>query len=284
MLTTETNLHVYNAPEVASHYARLDYLTPCEQFLFETYIKPGASILDLGVGGGRITPYLSRRAGRYVGVDYASEMVHVCRSRFPDTEFLVADAASLDVFPDASFDVIVMAFNAIDYVIPDSHRARCLREIHRVLRPDGIFIFSSHNPRSILVRPDWNRDSLRRCAAQLAGEARPMFILILALLTCFKAFLAGINSTASSCARIMRRIATSAFWNGDGYLLDPAHGGLVTHYWTPKRAVSVLESFHFSWQRKLGDDYPRSSNRYITDWYYYVFGKSRNPKDQQACA
>jgi len=53
--SSETNLQTYNKPEVASHYAALECLTPCERLLFGSFIKPGGVILDLGVGGGRAT-------------------------------------------------------------------------------------------------------------------------------------------------------------------------------------------------------------------------------------
>jgi hypothetical protein len=49
----EPNLKVYNASEIAEYYAALEYLTPCERLLFDAYLRPGMSILDLGVGGGR---------------------------------------------------------------------------------------------------------------------------------------------------------------------------------------------------------------------------------------
>ncbi len=100
--SVDTNFQTYDAAEVAAHYATLDYLTPCERVLFETYIPPGSAILDLGVGGGRTTSYLANRASRYVGVDYAAAMVKVCRGKFPGLEFVVADAANLSIFPDAS--------------------------------------------------------------------------------------------------------------------------------------------------------------------------------------
>ena len=74
--STVTNLQTYDAPEVAAHYAALDYLTPCERVLFETYVRSGSAILDLGVGGGRTTAYLANRASRDVGVDYAPAMVN----------------------------------------------------------------------------------------------------------------------------------------------------------------------------------------------------------------
>ncbi len=162
--TKASNLQAYRDPEVVSHYAALDYLTACERLLFDTYIKPGMAILDIGVGGGRTTPYLSRKAARYVGVDYSEEMVQSCRRKFPELEFLVSDASDLSGFSDASFDAIVIAFNGLDCVSPEERRWQCLRECARVLRAGGVLIFSSHNPRSILVRPAWDRERLRAFA------------------------------------------------------------------------------------------------------------------------
>jgi ubiquinone/menaquinone biosynthesis C-methylase UbiE len=169
------NLQTYCAPEVASHYAALNYLTPCEQLLFRTYLEPGLTVLDLGVGGGRTTSYLSRVASRYVGVDYSEAMIQVCKKRFPDLDFVLADASDLSAFADASMDAIVFSFNGLDYVVPDEKRLRCLRECRRVLRPEGVFVFSSHNPRSILVRADWDHGRLRAFARRFVSPGNVFF-------------------------------------------------------------------------------------------------------------
>ena len=84
------NLGVYSAPEIVALYAGLDYLTSAEQLLFRTYIPPGAVLMDLGVGGGRTTPYLSSIASTYVGVDYSEEMIRACRTKCPMLRFEVA--------------------------------------------------------------------------------------------------------------------------------------------------------------------------------------------------
>jgi len=43
----------YNSSAVATGYGQQEYLTPCERLFFDTYIKPGMAVLDIGVGGGR---------------------------------------------------------------------------------------------------------------------------------------------------------------------------------------------------------------------------------------
>src|ERR1700685_987883 len=144
MLTQDSNLEAYNSPELTSHYSSLNYLTPCERLLFDQYLTPGMTILDLGVGGGRTTSYLSSVAGRYVGADYAPEMINICQKKFPDLEFEAADAADLSIFPESTFDAVVMAFNGIDCIFPDGSRYQAFREIHRILKPKGVLIFSSH--------------------------------------------------------------------------------------------------------------------------------------------
>jgi len=270
----DPNISTYNEPAIAEYYAALDYLTPCEKLLFDTYVKPGMSILDLGVGGGRTTPCLSSIAGRYVGVDYSSRMVAACRKKFPLLEFEVANAADLSRFTSSSFDTVTMTFNGLDYVIPDASRFCALKEIRRVLKPEGIFIFSSHNPRSIWVRPSWNPQRVRALAETVAANDSTLFLLLLKSLTALRVGLAILNAALRSVARTVRRLPTPAFWHGQGYLWDSAHGGLKTHVATPAQVELELGSFGFQQLNVLGDDYPLTSALYATDWYYYVFSKS----------
>src|ERR1700680_4290194 len=94
----DPNIPIYNAPAVADYYAALNYLTPCERLLFDAFLRAGMAILDLGVGGGRTTAYLSSTAARYVGVDYAAKMVAECREKFPQLEFETENASNLSRF------------------------------------------------------------------------------------------------------------------------------------------------------------------------------------------
>jgi len=292
-LSTETilepeeavNLRTYRVPEVASHYATLNYLTPCEQLLFRTYIKPGMTVLDLGVGGGRTTPYLAKIASHYVGVDYSEPMIHACRRKFPDFNFLLADACDLSSFEDASFDAIVFSFNGLDSVVPDENRSRCLRECWRVLRPAGVFVFSSHNPRSLLVRVDWDSGRLRAFARRLVSPRNVCFPLVMGMLTATKATQAFLSAATRATLKVIRRLPTRAFWRGEGDLYDSSHGGLMIHCSIPDRIVAELAEVDFQLVSLIGDDYPRVSQSFLTEWYYYVFYKSGNHSiGRESCA
>lgn len=272
--TQAANLQVYRDPEVVSHYAALNYLTPCERLLFDTYIKRGMKILDIGVGGGRTTPYLSDKASRYVGVDYSAEMIKTCRKKFPRLEFEVADASDLSGFSDASFDAVVISFNGIDCLVPEERRWQCLRECNRVLRPEGVFILSSHNPRALFLRPAWSRDRLRAFTAKVVPEKSVFYGIAFAILSVAKAGHSLLRAMGASAWRIGSRMPRAAFWRGEGYVFDRAHGGLLLHCAVPERVREELIQFNFRPETLQGDDYPKRSRSLITDWFYYVFSKA----------
>jgi SAM-dependent methyltransferase len=200
-------------------------------------------------------------------------MVDICRRKFPGMEFVEASATSLPMLTDASFDCVFFAFNGIDYIVPRKQREACLLECRRVLRKGGLLIFSSHNPRAVVERLSWNAERAGQFTSDLADQTGISTTLMLPLVMGARIATACISAVCGTLRRIGRRLPTKAFWSGEGYLFDPAHGGLQTHYCIPECAISELEGLGFRHLGTKGDDYPRPSHRYITDWYYYVFAK-----------
>jgi len=93
---------------------------------------PG-SLLEVGVGPGRLLAELSAHGWTVTGVDPAPGMVEIARTRIPAAaeRLTVARAEELP-FADASFDVVV-AIGVLEYT--DMNRS--LGELARVLRPQG---------------------------------------------------------------------------------------------------------------------------------------------------
>jgi SAM-dependent methyltransferase len=243
---TDWNRRLFNAPEIVSVYTGDLGLTPCEAILFDRYLRPDTDILDLGVGGGRTTPSLMALARRYVGVDYAEAMIDVCRERFPDAEFHVADAAKLDGFEDDSFDAVVFSFNGIDCLYPDADRDACLSACARLLRPGGIFILSRHHPGGFVTFAD------------VAG------------LSWWRAARRQVKASLLSLLRLVRA-ARGPLWKGEGYVLDPEHGGLLIHTAKPRCVGRELAEHGFEHLETLPSTFPRRRPGVMVPWYYYAF-------------
>lgn len=97
-------------------------------------------VLDLGCGAGYGSFRLSRSARAVVGGDVSEEAIAYAQSHYgaPNLEFRTLDALRLP-FDDGSFDT-VCSFETIEHVEdPDG----LVREVARVLRPDGTFVVST---------------------------------------------------------------------------------------------------------------------------------------------
>ncbi|MFB6141282.1 MAG: class I SAM-dependent methyltransferase [Halosimplex sp.] len=119
-------------------------LFPGERKSVDRYFEEGGSVLDVGCGAGRVAHLLAERGFDVTGIDVSEPLVAEARSLFPEIDFRVADIRDAP-FPAESFDHVVFSFFGLDYVLPKRERVAALAEIRRLLRPSGVFVFSSHN-------------------------------------------------------------------------------------------------------------------------------------------
>jgi SAM-dependent methyltransferase len=104
----------------------------------------GARILDLGFGDGRNMPLLHDLGFEICGVEISQEICRLTQSRMERLGISVRVEVGTNSnipFDDEEFDFI-LACHACYYVGPGESFADNLREIARVLRPGGRFIFS----------------------------------------------------------------------------------------------------------------------------------------------
>jgi SAM-dependent methyltransferase len=252
MSAEDDNLRAFSSPKVVELYAKSSGLQPAETYAFDKFVPRGASILDIGVGGGRTTPYLAAKASRYVGVDYVKAMIDACAAKFPGNTFCCADATCLTGFEDASFDIVVFSFNGIDAIPTRKGRMSCFSEVFRVLTRGGLFIFSSHNSKMIVSLPTLDHAGLVRKVWRVAR--------------------AGFTSAPFA----MRLLRSGAFRVGAGYYLDPAHGGIKTYCSTPELIELDVRSVGFQLVEVIDYLHPRKVPRYFVPLYYYVLAKSKN--------
>lgn len=140
------NRRVYHAAGVERAYTPFDELEVAEVAALLKYQPAicGRDVLDIGVGPGRTTPYLVQLARSYLGIDYSPIMIDCFMRKFPDVRVRCADMRDLSFLIDQSIDFALASSNVLDAVSHDD-RLHVLRQLHRVLRPHGVVMFSSHN-------------------------------------------------------------------------------------------------------------------------------------------
>ena len=140
------NKEWYARPEAVAAFSGDDLLEPTLVMLLIRYRDwiLDHDVLDMGVGPGRTTAYLSLLAKNYVGIDYSPSMVAHCTRRFPTTRLEIGDARDLSRFESSSFDFVLFSYGAIS-ALDHEGRLKVLSEVRRILSPGGLFAFSAHN-------------------------------------------------------------------------------------------------------------------------------------------
>lgn len=114
-------------------------------------INSPKKILEIGCASGHMTNLLAQLFpnSHIVGIDIYKPAVNEARKRFPEIEFIEADAHNLP-FPKTKFDLIVSS-ETIEHVVDP---AKMLHEITRVLKPFGIALIEMDSG-SKLFRGVW---------------------------------------------------------------------------------------------------------------------------------
>lgn len=106
----------------------------------------GRDVLELGCGSAPCARWLAGQGARAVGLDISMGMLQRGRAAMaasgPTVPLVQAGAENLP-FADASFDIVCSAFGAVPFV---ADSARVMREVARVLRPGGRWVFSVNHP------------------------------------------------------------------------------------------------------------------------------------------
>lgn len=124
-------------------------LWKAEEIFFSKYITKKSKILDLGCGAGRTTINLYKKGYKnIIGVDIAEKLIdfakNYCVKNNLSIPFQIGDATNLD-FDNETFDIVIFSYNGMQCIPGKKNRDKCLEEVYRVLKPNGIFIFTAHN-------------------------------------------------------------------------------------------------------------------------------------------
>lgn len=141
----------FENPRVVRDYAAAAEnvgLWASEKTVIEKFVPKSAAVLELGCGAGRIARGLGALGyENIVATDFSSAMVESARAlaqKYGDkTVCKVCDATHI-CFAPRSFDAVIFGFNGLMQIPKSKNRQKALAEIFRVLKPDGVFIFTTH--------------------------------------------------------------------------------------------------------------------------------------------
>jgi SAM-dependent methyltransferase len=233
----------WSTADLVATYAAREGLTPAESKLLSEYVPATSRVLDIGIGAGRTTGPLTDHVSSYVGIDYSPPMIAAARARHPGVDLRLADASDLSAWATHSFDVLFFSYNGIDCLHPDAKRWRFLEEAWRVLRRDGLLIFSTHNPRYLL---DVSALDPRTSTRGRLGIA--------------------LRSLTANAPRLLTR----AFWTGHGYQDDRTNRGFVLHAGSPGAVRDELATHGFTLVDHVPSTYPHRRLPGTAPWNYFV--------------
>ena len=153
------NLEAYRSSDAVANLS-LYRLYPDEEYLVKKYFKPGDKVLDLACGMGRTTLLLHEMGYAVRGIDRSEVLIEIAHRRLPYLDLRVGSYDQIEEL-DASYPNILISLNGIDYAFPVEQRLRALKECARVLTPGGIFIYSSHNLKSMHLFSPYYRERKR---------------------------------------------------------------------------------------------------------------------------
>ena len=102
--------------------------------------------LELGCGNGNVTLSMARDGHEAYGIDLVPEAIDWARQQAKEqrleAQFAVGSVVPLEPYADNFFDLVFDA-NCL-FMIIGYDRARCVANVHRVLKPGGIFYAEAH--------------------------------------------------------------------------------------------------------------------------------------------
>lgn len=117
-------------------------------------VADGSKVLDCGCNSGEFIKYLKEKKGCDVyGIDVSQQVVDLAVAKGLNCQ--VADIAHMP-YPDATFDVVTL-MEVLEHL---QNPVECLKEIKRVLKPDGVLIGTA--PHANLERYIWEDKRLHK--------------------------------------------------------------------------------------------------------------------------
>lgn len=155
-MTEQSNKESYNNAEIVKYYS--DFVSTglfyYEELLINKYFITGGKTLDVGCGAGRVTISLFERGYQVIGMDYSENMIAAAKALNNSVEYRVGNIL-LTSFADQEFDNIIFSFNGLMLLGTYDERLTATKEICRILKKNGSFLFTTPYLDNKVRKPYW---------------------------------------------------------------------------------------------------------------------------------
>jgi len=156
-------------------------------FYLERARRSGGPVVELGVGTGRIAIPIAADGIAVIGVDLSEGMLAVARERaaLAGVELDLRHGDLRDPPVDGPVPLVLAPFRSMLHMETETDRLAAVRAVHRLLEPDGRFVFDVFSPGrediaethgrwlerepGIFERADWN-ERTRTLILRVRGE------------------------------------------------------------------------------------------------------------------
>lgn len=132
-------------------YREISDVPATVRFLAEL-ASPTGSVLELGVGTGRLAVPLAPHVGRVVGIDTSEKMLEQLARNDPDRTVVPMVGDMVDDLPDEpsgnGYDVVVTAYNTLFNLLTAERQQACFTRVAERLAPTGSFVVEAFVPRA----------------------------------------------------------------------------------------------------------------------------------------
>lgn len=133
--------------------------------LDERWKEKWASVLEVGCGSGRLLPFFSEKGvSCYFGFDTCPEMLSISLKRIKSEDYFLCLGDFLHAGVQKKFDLIVYAFNTINYLLAPDQVVQHLKLCANNLNADGFVFIDALVPFAVSKLEDGTRDVLRKSA------------------------------------------------------------------------------------------------------------------------
>lgn len=196
------------------HDLLLDKLVPYAQEMFGYKECMGKRVLEIGCGMGSHALRQAKYTKEFCAIDFSRKSVELTRKRFSlfghdFTRIFVGDAENLS-FRDNFFDRVFS--NGVIHHTPDT--AKAVREIHRVLKPDGEAIIMLYHKNSLFYYYDlMTKNRIKYGLVKLIPE-----------------FVARtLRNRWAKCYKLWSELKKVSWWNLSAYAINVSDGRYNPH-------------------------------------------------------